>query len=142
MIHRLSSSLTSFKTLTLKLGLNVLVAKKEEGASEKQTRNRAGKSSVIEIVHFLMGSDAGKDSLFRSEALVNESFGIEFDLGGERLYVARSGLQKSKIHDCRSSRAGSHPCLPGPPGSTPRKLSRCTGDGPSLRKASRWTAVP
>jgi len=98
MIHRLSSSLTSFKTLTLNPGLNVLVAKKEEGASDKQTRNRAGKSSVIEIVHFLMGSDAGKDSLFRSEALVNESFGIEFDLGGERLYVARSGLQKSKIH--------------------------------------------
>lgn len=98
MIHRIYSSLTSFKTLALKPGLNVLVARKEEGASDKQTRNRAGKTSLIEIVHFLTGSEAGKDSLFRLEALVNESFGIEFDLGGERLRVERSGQQKSKIH--------------------------------------------
>lgn len=98
MIHRIYSSLSSFKTLTLKPGLNVLVAKKERGASNKQTRNRAGKTSLIEIVHFLMGADAGKDSLFRLEALVDESFGLEFDLGGERLCVERSGQQKSKIH--------------------------------------------
>ena len=98
MIHRIYSSLDSFKTLSLKPGLNVLVAKKEEGASDKQTRNRAGKTSLIEIVHFLMGSDAGKDSIFRSDALVNETFGMLFDLGGEQLLVERSGQDKSKIH--------------------------------------------
>lgn len=98
MIHRIYSSLASFKTLELKPGLNVLIAKKESGASDKQTRNRAGKTSLIEIVHFLTGSDAGKDSLFRSNALANASFGMTFDLGGEQLRVERSGHQKSKIH--------------------------------------------
>ena len=98
MIHRIHSSLSSFKTLALRPGLNVLVAKKEHGASDKQTRNRAGKTSLIEIVHFLMGSNVRKDSLFRSEALVSESFGLELDLGGERLRVERSGQQRSKIH--------------------------------------------
>ena len=98
MIHRIYSSLASFKSLELKPGLNVLIAKKEAGASDKQTRNRAGKTSLIEIVHFLTGSEAGKDSLFRSEALVNASFGMEFDLGGERLRVERTAHQKSKIH--------------------------------------------
>jgi uncharacterized protein YydD (DUF2326 family) len=98
MIHRIYSSLPSFKVLTLKPGLNVLVAKKEAGATEKQTRNRAGKTSLVEIVHFLMGAEAGTDSLFRKQALVNESFGIEFDLAGEKLRVERSGHQKSKIH--------------------------------------------
>ena len=97
MIHRIYSSLATFKAMEFKSGLNVLVAKKEEGASDKQTRNRAGKTSLIEIVHFLMGSDAGKDSLFRSDVLVNESFGLEFDLGYERLSVERSGQQRSKI---------------------------------------------
>ncbi|MDA8120365.1 MAG: DUF2326 domain-containing protein, partial [Gammaproteobacteria bacterium] len=76
----------------------MLIAQKEAGATDKQTRNRAGKTSLIEIVHFLTGSDAGKDSLFRSDALVNASFGMAFDLGGEKLRVARSGHQKSKIH--------------------------------------------
>lgn len=98
MIHRIYSSLSSFKSLELKPGLNVLIAKKEAGASDKQTRNRAGKTSLIEIVHFLTGSDAGKDSLFRSEALVNASFGMTLDLGGEKLLVERSGHQRSKIH--------------------------------------------
>jgi uncharacterized protein YydD (DUF2326 family) len=98
MIHRIYCSLASFKSLDLKPGLNVVIARKEAGASDKQTRNRAGKSSLIEIIHFLTGSDAGKDSLFRSNALVNASFGMEFDLGGKRLRVDRSGHQKSKIH--------------------------------------------
>jgi len=99
MIHRIYSSIESFKSLNLKPGLNVLIAKKESGASDKQTRNRAGKTSLIEIVHFLTGSDAGRNSLFRSEALANESFSMEFDLGGERLCVERSGCHKKpKIH--------------------------------------------
>jgi len=98
LIHRIYSSLSSFKSLELKPGLNVLIARKEAGASDKQTRNRAGKTSLIEILHFLTGSEAGKESLFRSEALVNASFDMEFDLGGERLRVERSGHQKSKIH--------------------------------------------
>jgi len=97
MIYRIYSDLATFKPLEFKSGLNVLIAQKEEGATDKQTRNRAGKTSLIEIVHFLLGSDAGKDSLFRSEALVNASFGMEFDFGGEVLRVERSGHQKSKL---------------------------------------------
>ena len=53
MIHRMFSSLLTFKELEFKPGLNVLIAQKEAGASDKQTRNRAGKTSLIEIVHFL-----------------------------------------------------------------------------------------
>ncbi len=97
MIHRIFSSLATFKNLHFKTGLNVLLAQKEVGASDKQTRNRAGKTSLIEIVHFLTGAEVKKNSLFRSEALVDESFGIEFDLNGENLQVERTGNQKSNI---------------------------------------------
>jgi uncharacterized protein YydD (DUF2326 family) len=98
MIHRIFSSLPTFKGLELKTGLNVLVAQKEQGASEKQTRNRAGKTSLVEIIHFLTGADAGPDSLFRSKALVEESFGMEFDLVRQPVIVKRTGHQKAKIH--------------------------------------------
>jgi uncharacterized protein YydD (DUF2326 family) len=98
MIHSIYSSLSSFKTLTLKPGLNVLLAKKEDGASHKQTRNRAGKTSLIEVVHFLMGADVDKHSLFRLPALINNTFSIEFDLDGEHFFVERSGQQASKIN--------------------------------------------
>jgi len=98
MIHRIFSSLSTFKGLVFKPGLNVLIAQKESGANEKQTRNRAGKTSLIEVIHFLAGADAGKESLFRSEALAEETFGMEFDVGGGKVIVERSGGEKSKIH--------------------------------------------
>lgn len=98
MIRRIYSSLETFKSLDLNQGLNILIAKKESGASDRQTRNRAGKTSLIEIVHFLTGADAGKDSLFRSVALVKYSFGMAFDLGGEEIRVERSGHEKVRIH--------------------------------------------
>jgi uncharacterized protein YydD (DUF2326 family) len=98
MIHRIFSSLPSFKELEFKPGLNVLIAQKEAGASDKQTRNRAGKTSLVEIIHFLAGSEAGKESLFRSPALAAEIFGMEFDVGREKTVAERSGKEKSRIH--------------------------------------------
>ena len=98
MIQHISSSLPSFKSLDFKSGLNVLIAKKESGASDRQTRNRAGKSSLIEIVHFLTGAKVEKNAIFRSEMLLKESFSMMFDIGGQRLRVTRSGHQRSKIH--------------------------------------------
>ena len=60
MIHHIFSTLPSFKNLgDLKPGLNVLLAQKTEGATTKQTRNRAGKTSFVELVHVLLGADAG-----------------------------------------------------------------------------------
>lgn len=97
MIYRIYSNLATFKSLEFKPGLNMLMAQKEAGASNKQTRNRAGKTSLIELVHFLMGAKAGKNSLFRMEDLVNDSFGMEFDLGGEKTTVERSGKDKSNL---------------------------------------------
>lgn len=97
MIHRIYSNLTSFKALEFKPGLNVLIAQKEAGANERQTRNRAGKTSLIELVHFLAGADAGRDSLFRVGALVKASFGMDFDLGGEKTKIERCGANKSKL---------------------------------------------
>ena len=98
MIHQIFSTLPSFKNIEdLKPGLNVLLAQKTEGASSKQTRNRAGKTSFVELVHFLLGADAGPESIFRTKELVNSSFGMRFDLTAEHTVVERSGGTKAKI---------------------------------------------
>lgn len=98
MIQHIFSSLASFKALEFKSGLNVLVAQKEAGATDKQTRNRAGKTSLVETIHFLTGSNADKESLFRSTALEGSSFGMSFDLGAEKITAERSGKQKADIN--------------------------------------------
>jgi uncharacterized protein YydD (DUF2326 family) len=96
-IHRLYSDLPSFKELRFSEGLNILLAEKSEGATERHTRNRAGKSSMVEMVHFLLGSNALKDSLFRTPSIANYLFGMEFDLAAARTFVQRLGAKASPL---------------------------------------------
>jgi uncharacterized protein YydD (DUF2326 family) len=98
LIRHVFSTLPTFKNLgDLKPGLNVILAQKSEGASTKQTRNRAGKSSFVELIHFLTGSEAGPESIFRVPELAEFSFGMNFDLKDEGTGVERSGSSKAKI---------------------------------------------
>lgn len=98
MIRHVFSTLPTFKDLSaLKPGLNVLLAQKTDGASTKQTRNRAGKSSFVELIHFLTGSEAGPDSIFRTPELAEYAFGMSFDLRSDDTCVERSGSSTAKI---------------------------------------------
>ena len=98
MIHHIFSTLPSFKNIgELRSGLNVILAQKTEGATTKQTRNRAGKTSFVELVHFLLGADAGPESIFRTPELIEQVFGMDFSLKSVRRTVERSGGSKAKI---------------------------------------------
>jgi uncharacterized protein YydD (DUF2326 family) len=97
MIVSIESSLPTFKTVRFKPGLNVLLADAQPGSTEKQTRNSAGKTSLVEIIHFLMGANCDKDSLFRTDALIEHSFTGAFVIAGEQFTVQRGGAEPSKI---------------------------------------------
>ncbi|MDE0268190.1 MAG: DUF2326 domain-containing protein [Acidimicrobiaceae bacterium] len=97
MIYSITSDLTSFKTLEFRDGLNILLADKSRGASDKQSRNGAGKTCVIELVHFLLGSRADPNSIFRSDALRSSSFSMLMDVSGEKIRVTRSGAKPNLI---------------------------------------------
>ena len=97
MIHGVSSDLPNFKALTFDRGPNILLADKSEGATDRQSRNGAGKTSFVELIHFLFGSNADKDSIFRSEALTPWTFEARVDVGGTVVDVARSGAKPSRI---------------------------------------------
>jgi uncharacterized protein YydD (DUF2326 family) len=97
MIRRIYSTLKTFKELHFRSGLNVLLADKSEKSTAKHTRNSAGKSSVLEIVHFLSAADCPEHSIFRVPELVQHRFGMEFDLGGQEIKVERSGANPSEM---------------------------------------------
>ena len=97
MIRCISSNLESFKTLQFEPGLNILLADKSDGATDRQSRNGAGKTSVVELVHFLCGANANKDSIFRSETLIGAAFDMVVDVGGEKIGVERSGRKPSRL---------------------------------------------
>jgi uncharacterized protein YydD (DUF2326 family) len=98
MIYRIfSSTLDSFKTQVFHPGCNLVVAEKTFGATEHQTRNCAGKSSLIEIVNYALGADVDKSSIFRIEALKPHAFGIAFDLDGDKTIIERSESFPSRV---------------------------------------------
>lgn len=98
MIREVSSDRGSFKTLTFGPGLNVILADKSQGASDRQSRNGAGKSSFVELVHFLCGADAPPAGIFRSAALRDWTFRASLDVAGAPCSVSRSGRAPSRVH--------------------------------------------
>jgi uncharacterized protein YydD (DUF2326 family) len=97
MIHRISSSLPSFKSISFRGGLNLVLADKSSGATDRQTRNSSGKSSLVEIIHFLLGADCKPDSIFRSITLEKYDFTLDFELRQHRLSASRAGKSPSRI---------------------------------------------
>jgi uncharacterized protein YydD (DUF2326 family) len=97
MILSIESSIPTFKTLTFQAGLNILLADVTARSTEKQTRNSAGKTSMVEIMHFLMGSEADKDSLFKKPEIIEHSFTGVFRLKGENVSVTRSASDERKV---------------------------------------------
>ena len=98
MIISIESTLPSFKAIRFHEGLNVLLSDSVPGASDRQTRNSAGKTSLIEVIHFLLGADCDKNSMFRSDALIEYYFTGTFAFGAEEISVQRSGKQPSRIY--------------------------------------------
>lgn len=97
MIHRIYSTLPTFKLLKFHDGLNVVLSEKTPGATERQTRNRAGKSSITEIIHFLMGGNIEKGSIFKEDCLQDYAFAIEFDLANHPVTVEREPKTRSVL---------------------------------------------
>ena len=97
MIVSIESSLKTFKVVSFHSGLNVVLSDRTANSTDKQTRNSAGKTSLIEVIHFLLGADCEKDSLFRIDKLVEHTFRGTFRIDGELLTVARTGSDPSKI---------------------------------------------
>ena len=97
MIYQVTSSLSTFKPVRFHPGLNLIVAEKSEGATSRQTRNGSGKSSLVRIIDFLLGSKCDPDSIFRSASLSEQQFSTVFDLRGTRTTVTRGGETSSRI---------------------------------------------
>lgn len=97
MILGIESSLPSFKTVKFHEGLNVLLSDKNRTSTDKKTRNSAGKTSLVEIIHFLLGADCDKDSLLRDKDLIQHTFKGRFRIGGELFVVERGGADPSKV---------------------------------------------
>lgn len=97
MIERIFSTLPTFRQLDFKPGLNILVAERHEAATARDTRNGTGKTSVIELLHFLVQDRKVAKDDFHKEGLVGHQYGADFqDFDSAMRIERRSGRDKEK----------------------------------------------
>ncbi|RWQ24205.1 DUF2326 domain-containing protein [Mesorhizobium sp.] len=96
MILAIESDLPSFKPVIFGSGLNVLLSDKSPESNDRKTRNSAGKSSILELLHFLLGGNA-PNSLPAHSSLADYTFYGTFVLDGQKIQVGRTARDPAKI---------------------------------------------
>ena len=97
MIRRIYASDDRFRELRFCDGLNVLLDERDKVATDKDTRNGSGKTSLVLLIRFLLGGNAGTDSIFRSQTLRAWRFSMEFEFGGSLVTVSRQGKDHGRV---------------------------------------------
>jgi uncharacterized protein YydD (DUF2326 family) len=92
MIHAVRCDHPSFNTVHFKSGFNIVLADKTSQSSIKDSRNGLGKSLLIEIIHFCLGSSKTGSGLFRKDVfqqIKDWTFILDFELEGQIISVSR-----------------------------------------------------
>ena len=90
MIHSITANHSSFNPVEFTPGLNVILADRTETSTQKDTRNGLGKSTLIEIIHFCLGSNVQKGQGLSIGPLRDWEFTLEITLAGNRVKVTRA----------------------------------------------------
>ena len=80
----------TFRCVEFTSGMNIILADRTSQESERQSRNGLGKSSIIEIIHYCLGSNRSNGSVLASKELKEWTFAIDLEIDGRVLSVARN----------------------------------------------------
>lgn len=98
MIKRVWSSLPSFREPTFDaVGMGVVLAKRSQDSEETESTNGLGKSTLLRIIQFALGSDLGRDKILSHPDLNGVVFGIDFDINGKLMSVSRNTNSGGKV---------------------------------------------
>lgn len=97
MIHSLSADKPGFKRISFEKGLNVILADKDDASDDKDSRNGIGKSSVLEVIHFCLGSDLKQSKTLKKADLADWTFSLEMTLAGKRIVASRNTSRANTV---------------------------------------------
>jgi uncharacterized protein YydD (DUF2326 family) len=97
MIHAIRCNHSSFKTVEFSPGFNVILADRTEDSGSKDSRNGLGKSTLIEIIHFCLGSTLPRAKGLGSKNIRGWAFSLELTLANQVVTVTRNTDEQSKV---------------------------------------------
>jgi uncharacterized protein YydD (DUF2326 family) len=97
MIRRVWSDLATFKEARFDAGFNVVLADTTEDSKETESTNGLGKTTLIRIIHFCLGSDLARDKALNHPELSGVTFGLDLQVGGALVTVSRNTSTPKEI---------------------------------------------
>ena len=90
MIVAVRCNMPSFNEVRFTTGFNVVLADRTLESTRRDSRNGLGKTTLIEIIHFCLGSTARKNQGVMVSHLKGWSFTLEMMLGDRQIVVTRN----------------------------------------------------
>jgi uncharacterized protein YydD (DUF2326 family) len=97
MIKAVRCDRESFREVRFKPGFNVVLAERVKEATDRDSRNGVGKTTLIEIIHFCLGASTRKNKGLRVKELENWTFILDLDIKGKGYSIYRNTLDFSRI---------------------------------------------
>lgn len=90
MILRVWSDLASFREVSFEAGFNVVLADRTADSEETESTNGLGKTTLLRIIHFCLGSDQARDKVLSHPKLKNVTFSLDLLYNGKTATVSRN----------------------------------------------------
>lgn len=103
MLISVSSDRPGFKEVKFRDGFNVILAERTKESTKRDSRNGLGKSTLIEIIHYCLGSDLSET--LKKEELEGWTFTLEIFISEKKYKISRNTSEKTAIMvegDCSS----------------------------------------
>lgn len=90
MIRAVRANRAGFRNVTFGAGVNLVLADRSKSAGDKDTTNALGKSTLIDIIDFCLGSNTQPNKGLRIEALSGWAFTLELTIADRDVAVTRA----------------------------------------------------
>ena len=97
MITSIRCNMPTFKEVKFDRGFNVVLADRTKEATRRDSRNGLGKTTLIEIIHFCLGSQPRRNQGLSISRLKEWNFTLDMNINGRNLSVTRSTDRPSRI---------------------------------------------
>jgi uncharacterized protein YydD (DUF2326 family) len=98
MILRVWSDLDTFREVSFQSGLNVVLADKTDDSEETESTNGLGKTTLLRIIQFCLGSDLTRDKVLSHPKLKGVTFSLDLLYNGASVSASRNTSTPLSIH--------------------------------------------
>lgn len=101
MIYSVTADKQTFRPVEFTNGFNVVLAERTQQSTRRDSRNGVGKTTLIEVIHFCLGSRLTSTRRLAVESLKDWTFSLSLDVGGREHVVSRQLAVPNQVRVAR-----------------------------------------